>query len=53
MGYGVKQEHYATVGSALLATLAAGLGPASTPDNKEPWTVAYRALSGAMIEASK
>lgn len=53
VGYGVKPEHYATVGSALLATLAAGLGPAFTPEVQDAWIVAYGTLSGAMIEASK
>lgn len=53
VGYGVKPEHYATVGSALLATLAAGLGPAFTPEVQDAWTVAYGTLSGVMIEASK
>jgi nitric oxide dioxygenase len=53
VGYGVKPEHYATVGSALLATLAAGLGPAFTPEVQDAWIVAYGTLSGVMIEASK
>lgn len=53
VGYGVKPEHYATVGEALLSTLDAGLGRAFTPEVKEAWTEAYGALSGTMIEASK
>lgn len=53
VGYGVKPEHYATVGSALLATLDAGLGPAFTPEVKEAWTQAYGTLSSVMIEAGK
>jgi len=53
VGYGAKPEHYATVGSALLATLAAGLGPAFTPEVEGAWTVAYGTLSGVMIEAGR
>lgn len=46
--YGVKNSDYATVGSALLWTLEAGLGSAFTPDVKEAWNTAYTALSDAM-----
>lgn len=53
VGYGVKPEHYTTVGGALLGTLAVGLGPAFTPDVQEAWTLAYGTLSGVMIEAGK
>jgi len=51
--YGVKDEHYATVGEALLWTLGAGLADAFTEEVKEAWTAAYTLLSGAMIDASK
>jgi hemoglobin-like flavoprotein len=53
VGYGVKEAHYATVGSALLDTLAAGLGPAFTPDAKAAWTKTYTVLSTTMIGASE
>lgn len=47
-GYGVKPQHYATVGAALLATLEKGLGPAFTPEVKEAWAAAYGLLSRVM-----
>ncbi len=48
VGYGVKNEHYATVGEALLWTLGAGLGAALTADVKEARTSAYGLLAGVM-----
>src|ERR687884_531252 len=36
--YGVKEEHYATVGAALLWTLSTGLGDAFTDEVREAWT---------------
>ena len=50
--YGVKKQHYATVGGALLGTLQAGLGEAFTPEVKEAWTEVYSALSSIMIDSS-
>ena len=35
VGYGVRDEHYDTVGQALISTLQAGLGEAFTPPVKE------------------
>jgi hemoglobin-like flavoprotein len=52
VGYGVKSEHYATVGAALLWTLDKGLGPAFTPDTKDAWGTAYGVLAGVMQEAA-
>jgi hemoglobin-like flavoprotein len=52
-GYGVVEAHYATVGSALLDTLAAGLGDAFTPEAKAAWTKTYTVLSSTMIEAAR
>jgi hemoglobin-like flavoprotein len=50
--YGVKREHYAVVGTALLWTLEQGLGPAFTPDVSAAWVEAYGAVSAAMIAAA-
>lgn len=50
-GYGVKAQHYAPVGSALLWTLEKGLGAAFTPDVKDAWATAYIVLSTTMIDA--
>lgn len=50
--YGVKPEHYAPVGEALIWTLQQGLGPDFTPDVKEAWLAAYGVLSSTMIDAA-
>ena len=50
--YGVKPEHYAPVGAALLWTLGQGLGEKFTPEVERAWTEAYGILSGAMIGAA-
>lgn len=52
VGYGVKAEHYDTVGAALLWTLEQGLGPAFTDEAKAAWTTAYGTLAGVMKEAA-
>ncbi|MDB5966514.1 MAG: hemin receptor [Polaromonas sp.] len=46
--YGVRDEHYATVGSALLWTLEQGLGSKYTPAVAEAWTAAYELVAGVM-----
>lgn len=46
--YGVREEHYVTVGSALLWTLSAGLGEKFTPQVREAWTAAYGLLADVM-----
>lgn len=51
--YKVVDRHYATVGAALLATLAKGLGPAFTPDVKAAWTEVYGVMSQVMMTAAK
>lgn len=53
VGYGVQDSHYATVGGALLDTLAAAFGKDFTPDLRDAWATAYGTLSGAMIEATR
>lgn len=50
--YGVKDEHYDTVGSALLWTLEQGLKDDFTPEVKEAWTETYTTLAGVMKEAA-
>ena len=50
--YGVRDEHYDIVGTALLWTLEQGLGEAFTPEVEEAWTTAYMLLAGAMKEAA-
>jgi nitric oxide dioxygenase len=50
--YGVKAQHYAPVGSALLWTLEKSLGEAFTPEVKDAWATAYIVLSTTMIDAA-
>jgi hemoglobin-like flavoprotein len=51
--YGVEERHYATVGTALLDTLAAGLKSDFTPEAKEAWSTAYSALANTMKAGSE
>ena len=51
-GYGVKDEHYNTVATALLWTLEKGLGPDFTPATKEAWVVVYTILADTMKGAA-
>ena len=50
--YGVKDEHYDTVGAALLWTLGQGLGDGFTPQVSEAWTEAYTLLASTMKTAA-
>lgn len=52
-GYGVRDEHYDTVGEALLWTLERGLGPVFTPDVKAAWTALYAVVATTMKNAAK
>jgi hemoglobin-like flavoprotein len=46
--YGVRERHYATVGDALLDTLAAGLQSAFTAEVKDAWAATYTVLADTM-----
>ena len=46
--YGVEERHYATVGAALLDTLAARLKAAFTPEVKTAWAATYAVLADTM-----
>jgi hemoglobin-like flavoprotein len=48
VGYGVKTEHYQTVGAALLWTLEQGLGSFFTPQVRDAWAAAYELLATVM-----
>lgn len=52
VGYGVKDEHYDTVGEALIYTLDKGLGDAFTPDVKAAWLETYTLVATVMKEAA-
>ena len=47
--YGVKDEHYAAVGTALLWTLEQGLGELWNAALAAAWTEIYGILAGAMM----
>ena len=49
VGYGVKPQHYDTVGAALLWTLDQGLGKHFTPEVREAWVAVYGALANTML----
>jgi len=51
--YGVRDEHYDTVGAALLATLQQGTGVAFTPEVREAWVEVYGVVSATMKEAAR
>jgi len=51
--YGVRDEHYDTVGEALLWTLNKGLGKAFTAPVKKAWTEAYVLVATVMKEAAQ
>ena len=51
VGYGAKEHHYASVGSALIETLRVGLGPAFDRETEEAWAAAYAVLSNTMLAA--
>jgi len=51
-GYGVRAEHYETVGAALLWTLEQGLGDGFSPAVRDAWAQAYGTLASVMIDAA-
>ncbi len=53
VGYGVKDEHYDTVGAALLETLEVGLGEEWNDELKTAWTEVYITLATVMKDAAK
>lgn len=52
LAYGVRDEHYAMVGRALLDALVDAEGEAFTAELREAWGAAYSLLSGVMREAA-
>ena len=50
--YGVKEEHYDSVGTALLWTLEQGLGEQFTAEAKEAWSETYGLLATIMKDAA-
>ena len=50
--YGVQDEHYASVGEALLWTLEQGLGPIYTAKVADAWTATYALIADVMRRAA-
>ncbi len=50
-GYGVNEDDYDDVGTALLKTLHEGLGDAFTPEVEQAWATVYGEMAEAMIAA--
>ena len=50
--YGVKEQHYKAVGTALLWTLQQGLGRDWNEEVKKAWSSCFQVLSTTMINAS-
>ncbi|HEU4655597.1 MAG TPA: globin domain-containing protein [Steroidobacteraceae bacterium] len=50
--YGVRNEHYDTVASALLWTLEQGLGPTFTTEARDAWVAVYTLLANTMKSAA-
>lgn len=49
--YGVRPEHYDTVGRCLLWTLEQGLGPALNAEARAAWAELYQRLASQMLSA--
>ncbi|WP_209255524.1 globin domain-containing protein [Ruegeria sp. R13_0] len=52
LAYGVEEEHYWIVKTALVQMLVLVLEDAATKDVLDSWSLAYDALAGDMIEAA-
>ena len=53
VAYGVQEQHYDTVGAALLWTLRKGLGDAFTPAVEDAWTAVFGLLASTMKTAAR
>ncbi len=52
VGYGVKSEHYATVGEALLTMLSRVLGKDFDPPTRQAWTSLYQLIAETMLRGA-
>jgi methyl-accepting chemotaxis protein len=50
--YGVRTEHYETVGEALLAMLSTVLGKDFTADTRRAWTELYQLIATTMLRGA-
>ena len=51
--YGVREEHFQTVGAALLWSLEQGLADDFTDEVRTAWGEAYKLISSVMLEAAR
>jgi hemoglobin-like flavoprotein len=51
-GYGVRAADYETVGTAILAALAAVLGSSFDAPTRHAWTLAYNLVAETMLEGA-
>ena len=52
VAYGVRTEHYGTVGEALLAMLSTVLGKEFTADTRRAWTELYQFIAATMLRGA-
>jgi hemoglobin-like flavoprotein len=52
VAYGVKNEHYATVGVALLSMLSTVLGREFDPQTRQAWTALYQFIAETMLRGA-
>ena len=52
-GYRVREEHYDTVGAALILTLEQGLGAAFTAEARAAWIDLYGVIARTMLEGAR
>ena len=52
-GYGVREQHYGTVGETLLWTLEGSLGAGFTAEIRSAWGAALETLASTMLQAAK
>jgi hemoglobin-like flavoprotein len=50
--YGVREQHYATVGASLIWTLEKSLGTDFTPAVKSAWTAMYALFARTMMDGA-
>jgi hemoglobin-like flavoprotein len=50
--FGVRADHYAPLGEALIWTLQQGLGEAFTPETEQAWRTAYADIADTMKSAT-
>jgi len=52
-GYGVRDEHYGLVGTALIETLRDGLGERFTPETETAWATMFAVVANTMQCAAR